>query len=46
MVAEVKHDVTCDTEQEVVFSAADSMFGTGISKITKLKRGLTSIQLY
>jgi len=43
-VAEVKHDVTCETEWEVAFSAADSMFGTGISKIMKLK-GLTSIQL-
>ena len=31
--------------EEVVFGTAESMFGTGISKIMKLKRGLTSIQL-
>ena len=38
-------DIMSDTEREVVFSAADSTFGAGISKIMKLKRGLISIQL-
>ena len=41
-----RHSVTSHVTQssKVVFSAVDSMFGAGISKITKLKRGLTSIQ--